>query len=232
MYFTKKTIEEKKINEIEILKEVVNDYDEINVSAQTIFDFIDFWNFFNDLFNLVKKQSLEAFLKSIEDQITFLILKHFKTSKNHFQSIQELYLELTQKEEVKRQQILSILNHSIIRVKPENKNFDLEVDIVGNKQNLQVADILELKHRANLIIYTERNKKNNKYHHDEEKFKVFDALAGSLISICDLLNKLKSFGITHCIDLNTHFECKKNIFDEILDFQKKLLILWMNGQTF
>ena len=214
------TMETKKQSEIEMMKEAVNDYDESHVSTQTIFDFINFWSFFNDISIALAEngKTLDVFLSSMEKftiNPNYLdILSNFKMSKINLLGIKDLYLELTHKEEAKRKQIFKIIENSKIRFVKEKKTFEVEVRPISPKddknktqakmvQIFKLLDITELKHRANLVVYTEQNKTENRNYQEEEvkKFKEFDSFAFCLIKIIESLNKLKISGYPDIINL-------------------------------
>ncbi|RZK11806.1 MAG: hypothetical protein EOO43_19080, partial [Flavobacterium sp.] len=239
------------------MKEAVNDYDESHISTQAIFDFTNFWNYIVELNGDVKGKSLSQFLRKIQElsknPLYAEIIANFKTSKVNFYGIQNLYLELTHKEEAKRKQIFKIINESSVRFFKPHKKFDIELRCemrAGDKvtrQTFRANDIFELRDRANLIVYSEQKKidqrEENNYKEEElEKFKGFCSLTEVISQIINTLNNLNFNGypeletleVTNqrtCV-VDTDFFCVQNRFDSLHEFKEqleKILEAWNNS---
>jgi len=241
------TLARKNKTEIDFMKEAVNDYDESHLSTQAIFDFTNFWNYITELSDYSKGKPLLVFLekvKELSENKTYAEIKeNFQTSKINFYGIQNLYIELTHKEESKRKQIFNIIDYSLIKFIKVKKEFDVECKCKSkgaDKDNLQIfrsIDIFELQDRANLVVYSEQkkggNQEENNYKEEElEKFKAFCSLTDVIHQLINMLNQLSFNGypdvagikIVHensCV-VNTEFVCKFNKFDSLHKFKDQL----------
>ena len=231
--------------EIDFMKEAVNDYDESHISTQAIFDFTNLWSYVTELNRTARKKTLEIFLKKIKDlsqnNLYAGIVENLKSSKINFYGIQNLYLELSHKEEAKRKQIFKIVDQSLITfVKPKTE-FDVELKCItkaGERENLfHAPEIFELRDRAHLIVFTEQKKmdfkEDNNYKEEElKKFKAFSTLADTINQILNTLMKLKFNGYPRLQDLkvvNTNsriegmiFDCNAGDFGPLHDFKEQL----------
>ena len=233
-------------SEIDFMKEAVNDYDEGHISTQTIFDFTNFWSFIWEIKTKMGDNTLDAFLNQVRETIKKdaynNIAENIKTCKLNFYGIQNLYLELTHKEEAKRKQIFKIVERSSIKFVLEDKKFNVQVKCVKTNVNstdvsFKLMDISELRDRAHLIVYTKKSKQGNKedssYKGDElEKFQAFVLLTDVINQLVNALNTLSFNGYPNITELKVldkesnvvdmEFKCTRGRFDALLNFKTDL----------
>ena len=238
----------KKVNksEIDFMKEAVNDYDEGHISTQTIFDFTNFWSFMAEVKAKMVGDTMTAFLDQVKQTCKVDIYNNIagdmKTCKVNFYGIQNLYLELTHKEEAKRKHIFKIVEHSLIKFTQEDGKFNVQVrcdKTTNNSADLlfKLSDMLELRDRAHLIVFTEQKKQGNKedvnYKEDElDKFQSFCRLTDIIDQVTDNLNKLSNNGYPQTADLKVldkdfgildmDFKCIGGKFETVFGFKNEL----------
>jgi hypothetical protein len=178
--------------ELEYLKDGVNDYDESTLTTRTMLDLENLWslqneirklNGFTHLFNLI---AIKLRANIYKDLIPSCYSK--------FEEIRELHIELNCKENAKKNQIHEIYNSSRFIFKlGKDEMYDIELIMnKNNKVDICLSTLNELKARASLILYTSESME--KADDQNEIYKKFIEFVTSVSSIITCLNDLYSTG--------------------------------------
>ena len=216
-----------KSDELDYLKESVNDYDDAYVSAQDIINFQQVWEYLNEIRGSEAYQNfIETITKQKIDTVKLLI-SNIKRCTYIITQIKQLHLELNLKEEAKKKQIVDIYKESRIKFVKDSKNFDLEVCYEINKMDnaktiiLKLSQLLELKDRASLITNTADEKDINL-----EQITGFIELVNVAYDIIETLNKLKNSGYPEIHLPEDFFICREGNFEEVKSYDQVLQTLY------
>ena len=151
--------------EMDNLLEAVNDWDDTLISIKTVMDFATLKTFLDQVYATVREREvaltvdhIAACFEKISQVPEFQhIVCLFSTCSTSLLAIQRLYLELTNKEQSKRQRIMDIMHRSSITFE-QNPAKKYEFNVRLHPQNVTYADLSELRDRARLIEYSNGNK--------------------------------------------------------------------------
>ena len=231
-----------KMDDIDHLKEAVNDRDESLVDTKVIFDIDIVKNFLSRAYQVIQtKQNqsnntpiklehiIESFMEVWKNEQFTDLLKCLQSSSLSLSSIKRIHLELTDKEQSKRRQIADILQKSsigFIRIGYHQATFDVSIELPTEKdkkqQKLTFADIGELRDRARLLEYSSNvNQKNlspEESERDKKRLGKFIYLTSILESTIEILNNLYTTGypnLSQFLSDQMEFSCINEMFNEL-----------------
>ena len=241
-----------KMDDIDHLKEAVNDWDESLVNTKTIFDFEIVKNFLTRAYQVIQtkqKQSkntpiklehiIDSFMEVWKNEQFTDLLKCLQSSSLSLSSIKRIHLELTDKEQSKRRQIADILQKSsigFIRIGYHQATFDVSIELPTEKdkkqQKLTFSDIGELRDRARLLEYSSNvNQKNlspEESERDKKRLGKFIHFTSILESTIEILNNLYTTGypnLSQYLRDQKKFSCINGVFSDLETNNKTLIDL-------
>ncbi|CAF3044828.1 unnamed protein product [Rotaria sp. Silwood2] len=179
------------------LLEAVNDWDDTLISTRTVMDFATLKTFFDQVYVTIREQEavltvdhIAACFEKISQVPEFQrIVDLFPTCSASLLAIQRLYLELTNKEQSKRQRIIDIMHRSSITFK-QNPAKKYEFNVRLHPQNVTYADLSELRDRARLIEYSDGNKFKREAELNTEQLQQFISFVNVIETILKTLSSL------------------------------------------
>ncbi|CAF1676441.1 unnamed protein product, partial [Adineta ricciae] len=245
------------------LQEAVNDWDETLVNTKTVFDFAIVKTFIDRSYEAicVKQQQLKdqpfqlkllnnCFAEVWKNDQFKDLLKCLESSSLSVTSIKRIHLELTDKEQSKRRQIVDILQKSTIcfvRILHYDATFDVNVELppgqttttdTKKRAKLLLADISELRDRARLLEYSSnvnnRKKSQADSEHEKERLQNFVEFAALIESTIEYLTNLYTSGhpsVGNFLQGTKSFLCIDGKYDELQQDNTKLTILLKDWET-
>ncbi|CAF0968657.1 unnamed protein product, partial [Didymodactylos carnosus] len=223
------------------LLEAVNDWDETIISTKSVIDFVNLKTFFTrayasieKLFSREIKLSFQDVAKCFDDIFKDDDFKNviglFQTCSQSVTGIKHLYLELTDKEQSKRRCIMDIMSHSVLHFVKDLRSermFDVEI----KAKNLNFDDLSELRDRARLIEYSNKNKNNQEHKVEIKQLESFVELVGVIEAVLENLSSLYVAGfptVTEIINnkIVTFNESNYDALRQLYTTLKENLQLW------
>jgi len=199
------------LDDVNNLKESINDRDDLLIDAAVIFDLVLLTTFLDSFYAKIPK-NYESIVQSIEELWQDNLLKCFESTSIALTCIQRIYLELTDKEQAKRRRISDVLNHSTINFTLTRDKFDVHVEYF-EQQTLNALDLNELRDRVRLLEYSRPISSDEKI-----KLHYFIGLADVIQSMLQLLQDLHSIGYPNLVEYlstNRTFSCVDGIFHDL-----------------
>ncbi|OMJ91253.1 hypothetical protein SteCoe_6230 [Stentor coeruleus] len=234
-----------KEEEIDYLKESVNDYEEGLVSAQQIIDLEEIWVFLTKIkgiksyseyrtLTLNYKKDINTSIKS-RDFLVELTEKIDNCNLN-ITSLKEFHQDLNLKEEAKKKQICEINKKSEFMFFKEkfSHNVELFYIIQGQKKHTKkLVDLLELKDRAALMtnINTEEGPRIS-INIENADATMFIKFVSCITSTIDCLNKLTESGYPNIKLPDENFICIESNYLSLEKFNEELVEMfkeWMEN---
>ena len=189
------------VEDIDNLKEGVNDYDENLIQTQTVLDLINVWYFIHQFHNYHEySNKMLAMVNMCKEREEYKNMKEMiQGCQINLASLKNLYEEILKKDEANKQTMMLIVDGSdieIIRSTREKWDVKLVYLSVNTKQkrSLAHANLLELRNRALLILTAQENVvvKMRNIDEKEEKRKNAEIMAkiNIFIDLTNLINSL------------------------------------------
>ena len=240
--------------DVDNLKEGVNDYDETLIDAAVIFEFSVVKTFVDCMYaaidvqqrnNSLHLQHMVACIENIWGINPFDdLLQCIESSSLALSCIRRVHVELTDKEQAKRRRIADILDNSTIRFVRTGRfetTFDVNVILpkektTGKDKKILFSDLSELRDRVRLLEYSSNVNRRNipkvESEHEKIKLRYFIHFANVIDSTLENLITLYTTGypdIAQFIAPQKEFVCIDGIFNELTDnstYLKNLLDSW------
>ena len=224
------------------LLEAVNDRDETSISTKTVMDFSTLKTYFDQVYTTIKHTRLPTENASILDHLARCfesiwqakefqhLLDLFPTCALSLLPIQRLYLELTNKEQSKRQRIVDIMQKSLVILESTTSKI-CKFNVRLHPQNMIFADLSELRDRARLIEHSDDQQFQNQTKFEIEQFQQFIHFVTIIERTLETMSALFLAGYPQLTDDNVRYEftCINGKFQELEQLCIKLeeeLNLW------
>ncbi|CAF3675159.1 unnamed protein product [Rotaria sp. Silwood1] len=229
------------VNDVNALREVVNDWDESLVSTKTILDFALIKTFLDRIYAQAQSSReenstthfgfdevihcFEIVLNEIEFQN---IQQCFEICSKSLLSIQRIHQDIADREQSKRQRIIGIMKQSslyfvyqsIMLYDSIEHQFDVNID----DQSMVFGELIELHDRARLIEYSNNKMTNN----SEEELDLLRSFIGFVDLIEEILKRFLSLHVSGHLFVSEYlsspekFTCTEKNYQQLINFSVKL----------
>ncbi|CAG9322652.1 unnamed protein product [Blepharisma stoltei] len=220
-------------NELEQLKESVNDYDDMYVTTQVILDFEFLWYFFKEIAKTTDSyKTMALFILEKIDGREGKLKEKFSNCRINLPGIKELHNVLNCKEEAKQKQIIGIVKKSTFEIISVGDSYDVNLTYEKNdKQTFNLVNLLELRDRSLLLIHTKTHSKQEENGDtDMAYYSQFNQYSLSIQNILANLKNLDVYGYPNSQCPKKIFSCIDGKYDEVEQFEKDLLEIFSNWE--
>lgn len=217
--------------DLDNLLENVNDWGMKLVGAKTVRDYQILKHYFDQVYSSIdrlREDSQRLTLPNVfqcYDQIDMSdqignMEEIFNICSIELPNMRQSHEELIDKELSKRRLIINIMSNSSVKFL-QLEQFNVQLSI----QNLNFADLSELRDRARLIEYSYRNKMRDDDEYQIEQMDAFIQFVNTIEIILRTLADLHIAGYpiqTDILQLNDEFLCQENEYRRLIEFRREI----------
>ena len=223
------------LEDIESLREGVNDFDESFLQTQTVLELVTVYYYIKQIsekktYAEIKEIMYQNVTKNEYAKMNKLIAE-CRTNLNAFKT---LFQELTKKEEAKKRKILLIMKDSkfeVVKHKIFREKWEVELKYQSDKSKqiviFDLPGLLELRDRALLILNTEESKIKKEEEETVDEMTIFREyidFSNTINSLIGIMNELEYNGypIWEEVKTFTLFECYKSYYGPLKEKEEQL----------